>query len=58
MPVAAVRPAPRLVTPFEHRVELQYAYHVITLEHAAEDERVRVFRQWLFAEAAELQKAG
>jgi hypothetical protein len=46
------------VTPFEHRVELQYAYHVITLEHAAEDERVRVFRQWLFAEAAELQKAG
>lgn len=38
----------RLVVPFEHRVQLKQAYHVITLKDAASDERVAVFKSWLF----------
>ncbi|MFK8082191.1 MAG: transcriptional regulator GcvA [Granulosicoccus sp.] len=40
----------RLVIPFEHRVELQQAYHVITLKNASSDERVATFKRWLFEE--------
>ncbi|MFK7862217.1 MAG: transcriptional regulator GcvA [Granulosicoccus sp.] len=40
----------RLVIPFNHRVELQQAYHVITLKDATKDERVAVFKGWLFEE--------
>jgi len=40
----------RLVIPFEHRVELTQAYHVVTLNDAAVDERVAAFKAWLFEE--------
>ena len=40
----------RLITPFEHRVELQQAYHVITLKDNVHDERVVSFKNWLFDE--------
>jgi len=42
----------RLVTPFKHRVELEQAYHVITLQKATDDSRVMAFKQWLFDEVA------
>ena len=40
----------RLVTLFDYRAELKQAYHVITLKDIASDERVTVFKQWLFDE--------
>lgn len=40
----------RLIAPFEHRVELQQAYHVITLKDNVHDERVVSFKNWLFDE--------
>jgi LysR family glycine cleavage system transcriptional activator len=42
----------RLVIPFQHRVELTNAYHVITLADTVDDERVQAFKQWLFDEVA------
>ena len=46
----------RLVTPFEHRVELKQAYHVITLQSNASDERVALFKKWLFEEVSRDEK--
>ena len=40
----------RLIAPFDHRVELQQAYHVITLKDNVHDERVVRFKTWLFDE--------
>lgn len=40
----------RLVVPFEHRVRLEHAYHVISLENTREDDRVVLFKEWLFRE--------
>ena len=40
----------RLLVPFDHRVELKQAYHVITLKDQVHDQRVMVFKDWLFAE--------
>lgn len=40
----------RLVIPFDHRVRLQHAYHVISLENTTDDDRVVLFKQWLFRE--------
>ncbi len=45
----------RLVIPFEHRVQLAHAYHVISLENTPDDERVRIFKEWLFAEASSMK---
>jgi LysR family glycine cleavage system transcriptional activator len=42
----------RLVIPFEHRVQLSHAYHVISLENTPDDERVGIFKDWLFTEVA------
>lgn len=47
----------RLVIPFEHRVELKQAYHVITLKNHATDERVTAFKQWLFDEVQRDEKS-
>ena len=44
--------AGRLVVPFEIRVPLEFAYHMISLEDAPNAENVDAFRAWLAAEAA------
>lgn len=46
----------RLVIPFEHRVILPQAYHVITLDNGEQDERVRCFRDWLFREVETMSR--
>ena len=40
----------RLVIPFDHKVELSQAYHVITLQNGVSSERVASFKRWLFEE--------
>ena len=40
----------RLVVPFDHKVELSQAYHVITLQDSVSSERVALFKRWLFDE--------
>lgn len=40
----------KLVIAFDHRVELQQAYHVITLKDVSTDDRVSAFKCWLFEE--------
>lgn len=42
----------RLIVPFDHKVELLQAYHVITLKDASDDPRVLSFKQWLYNEVA------
>lgn len=42
----------RLVVPFDYKVNLAQAYHVITLQECKDDERVHYFKQWLFDEVA------
>ena len=40
----------RLLAPFEHRVEMNQAYHVITLKDHEQDQQVMLFKRWLFEE--------
>ena len=40
----------RLVVPFDHRVRLQHAYHPTPLETTTADDRVVLFKEWLFRE--------
>jgi LysR family transcriptional regulator, glycine cleavage system transcriptional activator len=44
--------AARLVTPFALRVPLQSAYYLVSVESAVERPGVKLFRDWLMAEAA------
>ncbi|MFK7856399.1 MAG: transcriptional regulator GcvA [Granulosicoccus sp.] len=41
----------RLAIPFEHKVPLDQAYHVITLQDIADAEHVKAFKDWIMAEA-------
>ncbi len=43
----------RLVRPFDIALPADYAYYVVTPESAGEPAKVRAFRDWLLAEAAE-----
>ncbi len=40
----------KLVVPFDYRVELTQAYHVISLPESSQDAHVVLFKQWLFDE--------
>lgn len=42
----------RLVTPFDGRVESAGAYHLLYRKREADSRKIRVFREWLLAEAA------
>jgi LysR family glycine cleavage system transcriptional activator len=42
----------RLITPFEHRVELDRAYYIVTLEKPEKNEKIDAFINWLQKEAS------
>ena len=42
----------RLVSLFGLPMEVEHAYHIVSLQGAAADARVSAFKQWLFDEVA------
>lgn len=49
--------AGRLVRPFAHALHEEYTYFLVCLPEAAGTERVRMFRDWLFEELADMATA-
>lgn len=48
----------RLVVPFDLRIELESAYHIVSLGESEEESAATQFRQWLLTEAGNLPGSG
>ena len=48
--------AGRLVRPFDLAMEVELAYYVVSLESTANQPRIKAFREWVVAEAADRRR--